>query len=84
MGRIDCPRLRQRVDTAFASRFYRALGVFLADRLRSTVGRMAYGDAQMLDEDVEAEDEISPDLMETLDLAAARFQSILDRLRGQM
>src|SRR3954467_2454319 len=30
-------------DVAFASRFYRALGVFLSDRLRSTIGLLGYG-----------------------------------------
>src|SRR4051794_35233925 len=30
-------------DVAFASRFYRALGVFLSDRLRWTIGLLGYG-----------------------------------------
>ena len=33
-------------DVAFGCRFYRALAVFLADRLRTTVRRMGYGGAR--------------------------------------
>jgi signal-transduction protein with cAMP-binding, CBS, and nucleotidyltransferase domain len=38
-------KLRQKLasDTAFASRFYRAICIFLADRLRATTKRMGYG-----------------------------------------
>ena len=37
-------------DPSFAARFYRALGVFLASRLRSTQQRLGYGGDEILDE----------------------------------
>src|SRR5436190_2159435 len=43
--RVPDTKLRQKLaaDTAFASRFYRAICIFLADRLRATTRRMGYG-----------------------------------------
>src|SRR5215471_15486858 len=41
---ISKKRLSEKLesDMAFAARFYRALGVFLSDRLRATVGMLGY------------------------------------------
>ncbi len=66
-------------DTAFAARFYRALGVFLASRLRQTVGRMGFGaaDGSLTHES----DEIDPVLLDNTALAAARFEMLLARFR---
>ena len=50
-------------DMAFAARFYRALGVFLSDRLRSTLGLLGYGSGQRLAER-EYADEIDPDTLD--------------------
>ncbi len=71
-----------RTDPAFAARFYRALGVLLADRLRETVGQFTYDQEQRLDEDVEARGELSPELLDNLALAAARFDRMLHRMLG--
>lgn len=66
----------------FAARFYRALAVLLADRLRSTVGRLGY-DGPDLPETVREEfDEIDPDVLANVAMAAARFDWMLRRLRG--
>jgi CRP/FNR family transcriptional regulator, cyclic AMP receptor protein len=66
-------------DPAFAARFYRALCVFLASRLRSTTRRMGYGtDA----EDENAKDELTDDLLDNVHLAGARFDRMLKRLAG--
>jgi CRP/FNR family transcriptional regulator, cyclic AMP receptor protein len=65
-------------DVGFASRFYRAISVYLADRLRSTVGRLGYGSADLR----EASDEMDPDVLQNVGLAAARFDLMLRRLRG--
>lgn len=79
---IAVPRLKSklRTDTGFASRFYRALGVLLADRLRETVGQLAYGKQRHLDDDREESGEISPDLLDNMSLAASRFNAILQKL----
>ena len=69
-------------DVHFAARFYRALSVFLADRLRSTTSRLGYQGHEPLQEDVEYEDEIDPDVLDNVSLAGARFDWMLRRLRS--
>ncbi len=66
-------------DVAFAARFYRALCVFLADRMRHTTQRMGYGAGA---EDAHARDELNEDLLDTVHLAGARFDRMLKRLAG--
>ena len=66
-------------DPAFAARFYRALCVFLASRLRSTTRRMGYGTNV---EDEDAKDELTDDLLDNVHLAGARFDRMLKRLAG--
>jgi CRP-like cAMP-binding protein len=65
-------------DEGFASRFYRSIAVFLADRLRVTTGRFGYGSAA---QDAEQFDEMDPDVLDAVSLAAARFDQMLKRLR---
>jgi hypothetical protein len=65
-------------DPGFASRFYRALCVFLADRLRHNTLRMGYGGAF----DQHAKDELNDDLLDNVHLAGARFDRMLKRLAG--
>lgn len=73
-----------KIDLAFAARFYRAIAVFMAYRLRrQTVGVMGFGTAKDLDEDFEAADELSPELLEDLALAGARQDWIMSRLRAR-
>jgi CRP-like cAMP-binding protein len=66
-------------DLAFAARFYRALCVFLADRMRHTTQRLGYGGAQ---DDRHARDELNEDLLDNVHLAGARFERMLKRLAG--
>ena len=82
---IPSSRLRGKLksDTGFGSRFYRALGVMLTDRLRDTVGMLAYGAEQHLSEDVEEMGELTPDLLENLGLSGARFDDMLKKLREE-
>jgi CRP/FNR family cyclic AMP-dependent transcriptional regulator len=68
-------------DDGFAARFYRALGVFLASRLRKSQQRLGYDSDQILDDDVAHEDELDPELLENVALAGARFDWMLKRLR---
>ncbi|MGE0355401.1 MAG: cyclic nucleotide-binding domain-containing protein [Burkholderiales bacterium] len=72
-------RTKLAADPAFAARFYRALCVFLASRLRSTTRRMGYGDGA---EDEDAKDELTDDLLDNVHLAGARFDRMLKRLAG--
>ncbi len=75
----DKVREKLREDPPFAARFYRALCVFLASRLRSTTRRMGYGTN---DEDEHAKDELTDDLLDNVHLAGARFDRMLKRLAG--
>ena len=77
--RIARDRLLERLqrDDGFAARFYRAIAIFLSDRLRgalnaSGAGRRA-GPSQ-------AEDELDANVLDTVSLAGERFQQMLRRL----
>lgn len=72
---------KMRIDSGFAARFYRALGILLADRLRTTTSQLATGNARNLDLEVEQAGEISPEIMDALDLAGARFDRMLRELQ---
>ncbi|RVU33963.1 cyclic nucleotide-binding domain-containing protein [Hwanghaeella grinnelliae] len=69
----------------FQGRFYKALGVFLAQRMRTINMKVAYGDeAPLIDEDDDEllDDEINDEVMEKLSLAGARFKVIIDKLKN--
>lgn len=68
-------------DLGFASRFYRALCVFLADRMRHATRRMGYGSANASQDDA-GEQELNDDLLDNVHLAGARFERMLRRLAG--
>lgn len=66
-------------DDGFAARFYRALAVFLADRLRTTTAHLGYG---RWSSDAEAPpDAIEDDAFDEISMAARRFDDMLRRLR---
>lgn len=79
--RIPAARVREKLasDMAFAARFYRALCVFMADRMRNTTQRIGYGAAG---DDEQARDELNEDLLDNVHLAGARFDRMLKRLAG--
>ncbi|HEY9668511.1 MAG TPA: cyclic nucleotide-binding domain-containing protein [Coleofasciculaceae cyanobacterium] len=68
-------------DEGFASRFYRAIAIFLSTRLRGTVRYLGYAKGQLLQEDTSTED-LSPELIDNVPLAKARFDWLLRRLRN--
>jgi CRP/FNR family transcriptional regulator, cyclic AMP receptor protein len=69
-------------DPLFAARFYRALAVFLANRLRVNVARLGYGKVASARQPESAE-EIGPTALETLSVAGARLDWMIRRLRGE-
>ena len=71
-------RLRQ--DLGFAARFYRAMALFLADRLRSANTRGKTG-GSLADGRV-VEDELDEGLLDNLSLAGVRFERMLAKLSG--
>lgn len=66
-------------DQGFAVRFYRALAMFLADRLRSSVARVGYDGKNAPQDDL---DELSPEILEMVSLAGTRFQRLEAKLLG--
>lgn len=71
---------RLQADPGFAARFYKAIAIFLSDRLRGKIRMLSGSEANQLAEDVVADDEIDPATMDTLVLAGARFDRMLRRL----
>lgn len=75
--------LKKRLDNdGFAARFYRALAVFLANRLRNTTARLGYGKAAA-DPPTELGEEIGPMALQNLAMAGARLDWMMRRLRGE-
>ena len=72
--------LKLQQDSDFAARFYRAIAMFLSDRLRGTVVRLGYGGGQPLDEEIEYEDELDLNVLDNVYLAGSRFDQMLKRL----
>jgi CRP-like cAMP-binding protein len=70
-------------DQAFAARLYKAIAVFLAQRLRHTVVTLGFADSRKLDEELDASDELDPELLDSVALGGARFNSVLDRLSNR-
>ena len=68
-------------DDGFASRFYHAIGTFLAVRLRENTASLGYADGQVSSEELEAMDELPEELMEQVSLAGTRFNWILSKLQ---
>ncbi|HEX3953792.1 MAG TPA: cyclic nucleotide-binding domain-containing protein [Stellaceae bacterium] len=67
-------------DSAFAARFYRALAIFLADRLRATTRRLGYGASGDLDTDEVLEDELDTGVLDSISQAGDRFTRLLQTL----
>jgi CRP-like cAMP-binding protein len=61
-------------DPAFAARFYRAICIFLANRLNRATTMIGTGRTPSLDATVREDDEISPEALDKVDLAGARFE----------
>ncbi len=68
---IERDALRSKIDkdSYFAGRFYRALAIFLADRLRSTTRRIGG--------QVQESEEMDIDTMDSAGLGARRFQELI-------
>lgn len=73
-------KLRQ--DIGFASRFYRALAVFLSSRLRVTVKQLGFGSDAEINEDDLPFDELARDAKDNVALAKTRLDWLMRRLKG--
>jgi CRP-like cAMP-binding protein len=65
-------------DQGFAARFYRALSLFLADRLKDTVAQMGYGAEDRLHDEGD-EDELDLDRLESASRGGIHFDRLLQR-----
>ncbi|HEX2815031.1 MAG TPA: hypothetical protein VHN39_01455, partial [Phenylobacterium sp.] len=79
---IDKQQLTRKLDSdvAFGFRFYRALAVFLADRLRGSDRRLAYGVTKSLRGEAIMEDELDLAILDNLSMAGERFNGLLKML----
>jgi CRP/FNR family transcriptional regulator, cyclic AMP receptor protein len=73
---------RLAADPGFAARFYRALAIFLADRLRTTTQLLGYGRAGDLGSELPLEDELDIGVLDTMSQAGERFARLLRTLAG--
>lgn len=69
-------------DIPFSARFYRALAIFLADRMRNTIRRMGFGGDEDDDSDLGEIDELDANVLDNVHLAGARFERMLKKLAG--
>ena len=69
-------------DVGFAARFYRALALFLADRMRNTISRMGYGSGDAGDAPSADDGELDEGVLDNVHLAGARFERMLKKLAG--
>lgn len=72
---------RLETDVGFAARFYKAVALCLADRMRNTIKRMGYG--KLEDEpatDPSNQDELEVTVLDSVHLAGARFERMLRKL----
>jgi CRP-like cAMP-binding protein len=81
---IDKHRLlrRSEEDPAFGMRFYRALSIFLADRLRNTTHRIGFGSDP--DDVTVLVGEDDDDINDVTTPAGQRFERMLAELRGEL
>lgn len=74
-------RTKMSRDPSFAAHFYRAISIFLANRLNRAQLTTSTGSEPQLAADVRDSDELSPELMDNLSLAGQRFLTFLDKLK---
>ena len=72
--------LKLRQDVGFASRFYRALAMFLSNRLRMTVNQLGYGAEAGGTADL-PENELGQEAKDSVALAQTRLDWLMRRLR---
>ncbi|MBU3694480.1 MAG: cyclic nucleotide-binding domain-containing protein [Rhodocyclaceae bacterium] len=79
---ISKDRLRAKLaaDTGFAARFFKALALFLSERMRGTVAQLGYGSSKDLQES--DPDELEGEVLENAYLAGTRFDRMMKQMRG--
>jgi CRP-like cAMP-binding protein len=78
--RHDVLKPKLEADFGFQARLYRSLGMFLAQRMRSTILSLGYGEDRT-EEDEEDIDEIEPQLLDGIERAAKRFEWMVSKVK---
>ena len=80
---IEKSLLKQKLDSdgQFGTRFYRAIALFLADRLRTTTGRLGYTNPSDSEDLTEDPDELDADFMQAVSMANVRFDFLVRSLK---
>lgn len=76
--RLLASKLEQ--EDGFTARFYKAIATFLSDRLRGKVEMLKEGGTMRIEMDEWAEDELDPNVLDSVYLAGTRFDRMLKRL----
>ena len=70
-------------DLGFASRFYRALAIYLSTTVRERHRTLGYGDeAALAQAQEDDDDELNPAVLDTVYLAGERFDRMVKRVLG--
>jgi CRP/FNR family cyclic AMP-dependent transcriptional regulator len=82
---VDKTALMQKLDTDadFGCRFYKALAIFLADRLRTMNRAASIAERGMADDAEILQDELDAGILDSISSAGERFQRVLKVLIGQ-
>lgn len=77
-------RIRRKLleDVGFAARFYKALTIFLVDRMRNTISQFSYGDGGPAAAQRMEVDELDAEVLDNVHLAGARFERLLQNTRS--
>ena len=78
--RHDALKPKLEADLGFQARLYKSLGMFLAQRMRSTILTLGYGEDRT-EEDEEEIDEIEPQLLDGIERAAKRFELMVSKVK---
>lgn len=69
------------MDQGFAARFYKSMTMFLSDRLRGTMHKLAQLQGEETDGEGFVGDELDPNVLDTISLAGNRFDRMLKKLK---
>lgn len=78
--RHDALKPKLETDLGFQARLYRSLAMFLAQRMRSTILTLGYGEDRSEEEEEEI-DEIEPQLLDGIERAAKRFELMVSKVK---
>jgi len=79
---LSIPLEKLEQDHELAARFYRALAMFLSQRLRDTGRRLGYGRSELAPAGTEGEGELGEEVLDNIHMAGHRFDHVLQRLLG--